>query len=448
MEYRFGSSGIHNFACMGTQFLLNAAQVLDGYAWDHPLASIPEVYSRERMQAIGKNALNLLTYYSEHEPLLAEWNSPNYTPISLHCMAKVVELSDDPEVRAQALEVEKFIWRQVLAMYHPFLDLQCGPYARAYRFDLLGYWTHLRFLTAYTGIGRDRSISEIVQQARVAAQSPDEDAAYRWAFPAWQMSNKYHVPTDALDELRNRVYPHRFSARITWRPNGFIDPKKHVWVPVQGTALPGGEADVVQVQHEKWCLGWRTAAHHGHSFAIHLQYATQPRVRSPRDLRSVIAAVAFHQAQQEWLQDWRGDRVETSNFNNEGDVRVTEEKQGLSFTARPFPGMAGIASDELSVNSFLPVHFTEPDEITLDGEPFTGPPLVRQAKQAVLRIKDGDMEYELEYVFPRPVEFKVYRWANFLRFSGFWYQGKKRFFTPEELKKLSARGALRVIKAP
>ena len=125
-------------------------------------------------------------------------------------------------------------------------------------------------------------------------------------------------------------------------------------------------------------------------------------------------------------------------------MRVAEEKDGLSFTARPFPGLARMASDELSLNSFIPVHYAEVDEVTLDGEPFTGAPLTRQAKQAVLHVRDADMEYEIEYTFPRPVEFRLYRWGNFVRFSGFWYRGKKRFFTPGELSKLSAQGRLTV----
>jgi hypothetical protein len=139
--------------------------------------------------------------------------------------------------------------------------------------------------------------------------------------------------------------------------------------------------------------------------------------------------------------------VEYPNFNNEGRVEVAEEKGGLAFTARPFPELAGIASNELSVNSFLPTHFAEVEEVALDGERFTGKTISKRAKQAALRVRDAGMEYEIEYSFPRPVEMRLYRWGHFLRFAGFWYEGKKRFFTPEELGKYSARGRLTVGKA-
>jgi hypothetical protein len=56
------------------------------------------------------------------------------------------------------------------------------------------------------------------------------------------------------------------------------------------------------------------------------------------------------------------------------------------------------------------------------------------------------MVYEIEYVFPQAVEIKVYRWAHFVRFAGFWYEGKRKFLTAEELKKFSARGRVRVVQ--
>lgn len=448
LEFRMGGGAAHNFTSMTTWFLLAASQVLNGYKWEHPLASIPEVYTQERMRAIGLNALAALCYWGEHQPVLLEWNSPTYTPISAWSMAKIVELVDDPQAKAMALEMELDIWRQILAMYHPHLGVSCGPYARAYRQDMLGGGSQMRGLLSYVGISPDRSVVRLLEDAVAPNVRPDPDTAFRYSGFSWEMSNKYHVPVAALEELKNRKYPYRFSAPISWDSFGYVNPKTHLYVPVQGGLLPGGTAEIVQVQQPTWALGWRTAATMGHSFPIHLQYGLRPQLKGLRDLRSVVAAVAFHNAPPEWMEDWRGAQIEVPNFNNEADVRVTEAKKGLSFTARPFPGMAGIASDELSVNSFIPVHFAEVDEITLDGEKFTGEPLSKQAKQAVLRVKDAGMVYEIEYVFPRPVEMKVYRWGNFVRFAGFWYRGKKQFFKPEELKKLSASGRLTVIKAP
>ena len=445
LEVRAGGPGTNNFTCMTTWFLLAASQVLDGYKWDHPLASIPEVYTRERMQAVGMNALAALCYWAEHQAVLDEWNSPTYTPISAWCMAKIVELVDQPRAREMALQFELNVWRQILALYHPHLGVSCGPYARAYRQDMLGGASQMRALLSYVGISPDKSIVGLLEDSSLAGVKPDPDAAFRYAGFCWEVANKYHVPVDALEELKNRTYPHRFSAPISWASFGYVDPKTHKYISVQGDLLPAGEGEIVQVQQATWALGWRTAATMGHSFPIHLQYGVKPRVRTLRDLRSVTAAVAFQGAPQEWMEDWRGERVEYPNFNNEGDVQVTEEGEGLSFTARPFPQLSVLASNELSINSFIPVPFCEVDEVTLDGDKFSGEPISKQAKQAVLRVKDGEMAYEIGYAFPRAVEIKVYRWGNFLRFAGFWYQGKKKFFSAEELQKLSGRGWVKVV---
>lgn len=447
LEVRCGGPGTNNFTCMSTWFLLAAAQVLDGYRWDHPLASIPQVYTRERMQAIGRNALAALCYWGEHQVVLDEWNSPTYTPICAFCMAKIWELVDDPRARQMALGFELNVWRQILALYHPQLGVSCGPYGRAYRQDMLGFATQMRVMLCYVGISKDRSILRMLEEAQLPQVPPDPDAAFRYAGFAWEVANKYHVPLDALEELKHRQYPHRAAAPIRWDSFGYIDPQQHKYVSVQGHALPAGEAEIVQVQQPTWSLGWRTLSTLGHSFPMHLQYGLRSPVKSLRDLRSVTMGVAFHNTPQEWQTNWRGVRVECPNFNNEGRVEVREERGGLAFTARPFPELAGLPSAELSVNSFLPEHFATVEQVTLDGERYTGQALTRHARQAVLRVRDAGMEYTIAYSFPRAVEIRLYRWGHFLRFAGFWYRGKKRFFTPEELSQFSARGRLTVVKS-
>ena len=307
-EVRFGGPGTSNFGAMTTFFLLGVAQVLDGYQWDHPLAAIPEVYSRGRIEAIGLNALAALAYWAEHQQVLDEWNSPTYTPISVWCMAKIVELVDVPRAQEMALALEFDVWRQILAMYHPHLGVSCGPYARSYRQDMLGGASQMRVLLSYVGLSKDRSIVALLEDAQLANVAPDPDAPFRYSGFSWEVANKYHVPADALEELKHRQYPCRFTAPISWEPFGHIDPRTHKYLPVQGEALPGGSAQIVQVQQATWSLGWRTAAALGHSFPIHLQYGVKPQVKTLRDLRSVTAAVAFHQAPAEWMQDWRGER--------------------------------------------------------------------------------------------------------------------------------------------
>ena len=447
-EVRFAGRGVNNFSCMSTWFLLAAAQALKGYTWEHPLASIPEVYSQERLWAIGHNALQLLAYNAEREPLIREWNAPGYTAISIYCLAKIVEWIDDPEAQDLARQIEMTIWRQVLAMYHPNLGVCCGPYARAYRHEILGLATQMRILLAYLGLSKDRSILTIFDDSQHRRQTGYQpDAAFDWGGIPWILSSPCHVPADALAELRHRTYPHRFSAPIRWGTFGKISPAGK-WLSVQGPALRGGTAEVVQVQHANWALGYRSQSSLGHSFPIHLHYALRPQVRTLRDVRHVTAAVYFHNAPAEWIPGPTGTPSESTNFNNEGDVTVTRRGQQLLFTARAFPESSALRSNEQSVNTFLPIHFAPLKCVELNGQRYQGGELRQRGRVAVCRVRDAGFEYELEYHFPHAVDIRLGPWGNFLRFGAFLYAGPPRRFTTAQLSQFAMHGSLRLLRTP
>ncbi|HEY3418152.1 MAG TPA: hypothetical protein VGM23_14840, partial [Armatimonadota bacterium] len=144
IEVRFGGPGTNNFTCMTTWFLLAASQVLERYPFPHQFASIPEVYTRDRIKTMGLNALHALAHHAEHEPVFREFNSPTYSPISVHAMAKIVEMIDDAQAKELALSIEAKLWRELLTFYHPELSVSCGPFSRSYRGDILGQNTQMR----------------------------------------------------------------------------------------------------------------------------------------------------------------------------------------------------------------------------------------------------------------------------------------------------------------
>jgi hypothetical protein len=450
LEVRMASCAVHNFTCMTTWFLLAAAQVLeDGIEWEHPLGSIPEVYTRDRLKAIGLNALHALAHVDEQDPVIHEWNSPTYTPISLMALAKIVEFIDDEEARELALGIEQSIWRQELALIHPRLGQVCGPYARAYRVDVLGQNSQMRVLLAYLGLSKDKSIVNLFDESREGLIfHHDGDVPFTWSGPAWRMSTRYHLPADALREYRKRTFPSTFTAPIHWDAFGYLDKKKKKYVSLQGGLLPGGEAEMVQTQFPSACIGYRTRAKLGHSFPLCWHYALAKNVRTMRDVRNVLVGVLFRQAPTEWVKNQAGGRMEARNFNNEGSVEVSGKGTALSFSAAPYEELAPLPTDEISLNSFIPLHFADVDSVTLSGTEYAGAPVSVRGKSATLRVRDGEAEYEIAYEFPKQVEIRLYRWANFLRFAGFLYEGKKKTFTPAALRKLTGRGQFRVIRTP
>ncbi|MBU4212014.1 MAG: hypothetical protein KKD33_05465 [Verrucomicrobia bacterium] len=390
---------------------------------------------------MGMNALRILDWHSEREKVCSEFNSPTYSPISLHSLAKIVELVPDHQIQDLALKIEMKLWREILGLYHPGLSVQCGPYSRAYRVDILGQNSQMRILFCYLGLSCDRSIVELFDEKRKGVVfHHDNDIPFTWSGPAWQIANRYHIPEDALEELKNRHFPSRFQAPIRWRQFGYIDPVSKKYIPVQGSLLPAGAAKIFQRQEPGYALGWRSETSFSHSFPILSHYALKPTVSSMEDVRHVISATVLFGAPQEWIKDQTGKPMEASNFNNAGRVSVRESNGHLRFRAAAFTEFAPMPADEISINTFIPVHFMAPGKITMNGALFSGEAVTLRGREAVLRLEEAGFFCEIRYRFPKPVEFKVWRWANFIRFAGFWYQGATREFTPEFLASCRMNG--------
>lgn len=446
IDVRFGVPSTSNFSCMTTFFLLAAGRVLDGYECKARFSSIPAVYTANRLRAMGMNALRALAHHSEHEPVFAEYNSPNYTPVSLHYLSAIVELIDDAAVRELALEIEMKLWREVLNMYHPELDIPCGPYSRAYRHDIISHNSNMQIRMCCLGLSKERSVPQLLGKARLYLTA-DGDAPSIWAEHAWLNAGDGHVPSDALAGFKNRKFPHRFRAPFRWDSIGAIDAKSGRYVSVQGDLVPEGEGEMVQLQQRDYALGYNSRqSYYGQSFPFHLHYRTGRRTKDGTDVRSVTGAVVLHGAPLEWVPDHRGGTIEAANFNHAGVSHVRKAGRTLIFDETGVPAFSPIPADELSVNTFIPVHCGQVDEITLNDEVFHGEPIALRSRKGLCRVTDSGFVYTIEYRFPTAVEIQVFRWANFIRFSGFWYRGKKKRLDGQFLGSCRVTGKFSLLK--
>jgi hypothetical protein len=446
IDIRFSNPGTNNFSTKTTLLLLAASQILDGYEHQHELATIPQVYSHHRLRDIGKNGVYSMAYVDERREVFDEWNSPTYSPISALALAGIVDLIDDEEIKEIALKMELKLWRELLAMFHPELSIPCGPYSRSYRVDILGQNSNLKLLMIYLGLAKEKSIVKQFDESRPGlCLHHDHDIPFNWAQQAWDIAGKYHVPEDALEELRNRTYPHKFTASTKWPKTGFIENKK--FFPVQGDLFPAGKGEISQTQGANWSIGFRSdGLPRAHCFPGMFHYATKPKVKEMDDVRSVTLGTIFYTEPTEWVLDADGRKVDDTNFNNEGKVLVNSSDDGktLNFEGSYFPEFAEVPSNELSFNSFIPLHFGEVDSVTMNGKEFAGEPIIEKGSKAVFKIKDAGFEYEISYEFDQEVELKLFRWCNFIRMSGFWYQGENKEFTPDFLGKLKVNAEFKL----
>jgi hypothetical protein len=449
LEHLFSCGGAHNFSCMYSYFLACASQVLDGYEFTVPHHRIPAVYSRQRLAEIGVNAALLLRVHAEGSPIFAEWNSPTYSPVSAMALAKTVRDCANPTIRQWALEAELWLWREVLALYHPRLNVPCGPYGRAYRVDVLGQVSLMRALLCLVGISGDRSIVELLDESQPGVQfHHSRDLPFNWANIAWLVSCDYQLPADAVQELNQRVYPKRFEAPFAWESFGAIDAKSGQFVPVQGDVLPAGSGRMVQKQQENWALGYRTASNFGQSFPIHLHYAIG-QGGTMQSVRNVMVGVGLISKPQEWVPGCRGGQVEADNFNHGFELNAQQEGQGVSFQGSAMRYLAMLPMEEASLNSFVPLHFAPVDQVTLNGQVWqAGQTIELKTRKAICRISDHGCQYEIVYEFDEEVTVALFRWANFLRLAAFYYRGPAQSLAPQCLDGFTVRGQLRLLNMP
>lgn len=447
MEVRFSTNPLHNFTSMGSLFLLATGQLLEHYEWKHEHASIPEVYTGDRITCMGLNSLQALAWCTEHEPVAHEFNSPTYSPISVHCMAKIVELIDHPLAKKLALQIEEFLWKEILSLYHPNLGVSCAPYSRAYRIDILNMTSQMRIMLAYTGISKDKSIPDLLDEKRKGILlHHNNDIPFVWSGPAWQISEPFHVPTAALEELKQRTFPKRFSANTHYDRFGYIDRKKHKYISLQGGVLPAFTSTIKQIQQQNYALGIRTQSMFGHRFPIMFHYSLKDNVRSMEDVRTVTAAVMFQSKPEEWVSDHKGGMCEAGNFNHCGNLLSKLSRNTVSFSGHPIEELNDVYIDELSMNTFIPTHFAPLDQVAINGQIFNGETFSSYGEKCIFRISDHGFVYEIMYKFPKPVSFKLYKWANFIRIAAFSYCGKKKLFSRKELKNLCLKGHFKIIK--
>jgi hypothetical protein len=278
-----------------------------------------------------------------------------------------------------------------------------------------------------------------------------------WSNIAWYIATKFHIPEMLLDEYKNRQYPLTKKASIRWEAfgkcskdvkgkTGAVISNTPNYLPVQGDLYPEGKGEIFHEQHENWALGFRTANTMAyHSFPIHFHYAVSSQVNNMADVRNVTVGVMFRKTPEEWEIDSKGERNE-SQFNHEGHVDVSKKDKTINFSGHYFPQDSIFPVNELSVNTFYPIHFGKPDQVSLNGIIYKDKDIQLEANETVCRIEDNGFIYEISYKLPEQAEILLYRWCNFLRFSVFFYRGKEKLFSSTELTQTSFKGCFKILK--
>lgn len=141
---------------------------------------------------------------------ISEFNSPTYTPLTLHAMGEVAEYARHEEARELARAIEARLWLDMAARFHPEMGVVAGPYSRAYTVDTVASASLFSALLWF-------QLGDRVHPSPMELFSPPEDLVIHHAgdIPfniaqfSWLAAGSYHIPERAREFFLRKAYPFR-----------------------------------------------------------------------------------------------------------------------------------------------------------------------------------------------------------------------------------------------
>ncbi len=140
----------------------------------------------------------------------SEYNSPSYTPLSIHAMGEIAHYARNAEARDLALKIEARLWLDLSARFHPEIGVVSGPYSRGYNCDTIAHISSISALLWFVigDIARP-SILEIFDPRQQFVLHSKGDYPHNVANRCWNASGAYHVPSEAMRMFEAKFYPFR-----------------------------------------------------------------------------------------------------------------------------------------------------------------------------------------------------------------------------------------------
>ena len=139
----------------------------------------------------------------------SEWNSPTYTPLTLHSMAEIAECARHPEARELALKIEHRLWLDLAGRFHPEIGAVAPPYSRAYYVDALAHLSNLAAMLWFTfgDIARPSPMELFKPDCGGLVIHFDGNVPCGVSQMSYFASDTYHPPAQAIELLGHKAYP-------------------------------------------------------------------------------------------------------------------------------------------------------------------------------------------------------------------------------------------------
>ncbi len=347
---------------------------IHGYNDNHPFKAMHalivggELVGDPALVEVGLMRLHQAMEVFERNGFPCEYNSPNYTPVSLQPLAAMVGGAKSTEARELALRLERFYWQDLALHFDPRAGVMAGPMSRASANDRQGLLggsaclLHHLFPERFALNLVDEIIRHPETSPHVTAKTRQEIAFFQ-AHPIWYSRSEYHLTAALVETIFHKP------AGACVRGTAETGTSTISWSAPTATRPAGAPAEAVYGPRrpllttyfgENYTLGtaqysWLDNSQANGFFATLARRPATDRTRGPAN-----AAVYYSRS----FFDERypfGGGAGADDFRETGEIRTVQHRNTAMVFYNPLP-LDGMVK-RIRAGVFRPLHFSEPLEL-------------------------------------------------------------------------------------
>jgi len=431
VDFSLGVYGVNNFSAMRALFFAACAELLDTYEVPYRHKSIPEVYNRFRIRQFARNVLRLLNAQLERTQLTEEFNTTNYSPLTMMAMASIVRWSKDDQTVELAARIERRVWEELFSFYHPGLGAQCGPHSRANMRDTVAHVTNWKVMWSLLGFDGDHRVQDLIyppMEGEVII--PDGDVPGYQCEICWLLRTDYHVPRDLLPGISSRSYPYDFQGTYEWNGQGYMRKDGTVVPNVEGEWRAAAGSGVATCHQERnFGIGSMSDSHASKGSVCSITYRHHEGNEPLGTVRTATLNMIVGKPP-DFIANEYGEQCFPSHMGNQGFFRMSQDGTRVTGIAHAHhSGIYGRDKEEVGEISFclfvaeqLPLN-SPVEAIRFNGSEIAVSPFEARSRTGTFEITDGFVQIELVVRCAEEVKFVVDRHSGFLRCAAILYEG-------------------------
>jgi hypothetical protein len=429
---------------LATDTAAEAGQRFRGYNDNYPamaavamLVGAPAV-GEHRYRDEGLACLDSARQLLTRRGMLSEYASPTYSPITLTCLAEIVECSPDAAARRLARQLEARVWAEVASRFHPQTSFIAGPHSRAYLADMCAHCHNIHVI-CYLVFGRRAFVNPLTALfPPIPGQILHGNRAeFTRGHIGWHATATYHLPRHIAALALQKRYPCVVEATSEQAafPRNFFARERHPKTPLAEFAAAAVHTHTYLDRDFATGVSDRPYLDGYQHTAFHLVYRRRAPARRLQDIGTVFARFLSGQHRPDRSAQLF-DEGRTLCLGHGATALVLYHGKPNWGQCSPFPDLETHPVGSLKVSVIVPCFWGQPDEIWL-GERRVRPWTGSSEEPVSIFLRDGPLYLAIhpllltDYGRPAAVQLEVSDGFGLISLVN--YAGKERPFSDVEL---------------